>query len=323
MKPRQFSFALLIILTVSVGSVFAAKSAKDWLMRMSEAIRQNNYDGTFVYRHGDQLEAMRIVHRVNKGVSQERLVSLNGTAREIIRNNRDVICYLPDKRSVIAEHRKTNDKNFPALIPSQLDKLDVIYSFILGARERIAGRNTTSIIIKPRDRYRYGYQLWADNKTGLLLKSNLINNRGKIIEQFMFTNIDIGKPVRDADLRPSFSGKKWVWHRDTGNKEDDAKPGNWKAQRLPEGFMLTSRITRTMPVRNDNKVTEHLVYSDGLAAVSVFIKKQGASDSSMIGISGMGAINAYGAIVDDHQVTAVGEVPAATVSLIGQSVVRH
>ena len=119
---RQF-FVLLLAFTILPASVTAADSAMDWLMKMNMAVQDNNYDGIFVYRQGDQLQSMRIVHSVSNGEHRERLVSLNGEAREVIRNNRDVICYLPSKKSVVIEHRKSSQKNFPALLPPRLDQL--------------------------------------------------------------------------------------------------------------------------------------------------------------------------------------------------------
>ena len=320
MSFRQFRFFLFILGFGPIASAMAADSALDWLMKMSSAVRQQNYEGTFIYRHGDQLEAMRIVHRSDNGASRERLVSLNGEAREIIRNNRDVICYLPDKRSVVVEHRKTGEKSFPALLPDRLDKVEANYKLGLGGFDRVATRKARMVFVKPRDNYRYGYQLWADDKTGLLLKSNLISDDHRVVEQFMFAQIEIGKPIGTAELKSKYSGKKWVWHRE--KKEMATETGNrrWKVTQLPKGYALSRQMSRHLPMRN--MVVEHLVYSDGLAAVSVFIEpKSKKAKRPMTGATGMGAVHAYGTMVKGHQVTVVGEVPAATVELIGKSVV--
>ncbi len=318
MIPRQFRL-LLLAFFVWPASATAADSAMDWLMKMNMAVQKMNYDGIFVYRHGDQLEAMRIIHRVRNGEHRERLVSLNGEAREVIRNNRDVICYLPSKKSVVIEHRKTSQKNFPALLPHRLDRLSSYYHLGLGGSDRVAKRVTQVVIIKPKDAYRYGYHLWADKKTGLLLRANLVNAKGRVVEQFMFTDISIGNQVSMADLKSSYSGKKWVWHREKEMSSDKVKEIRWKAARLPGGFSLSRRILRNMPM--GNMPVEHLVYSDGLAAISVFIEPRGKKNKHrMKGTTGMGAVHAFGAVVNNHQITVVGEVPAATVALVGNSI---
>ncbi len=318
MIPGQYRNLLFaFILLPSAAS--AAESALDWLVKMNAAVQNENYTGNFVYRHGDQLEAMRIVHRANKGAHRERLISLNGEAREVIRNNRDVICYLPTKKSVLVEHRRTGEKSFPALLPYKLDRLSSYYHLGLGGGDRVANRATQLVYIKPKDAYRYGYQLWADRKSGLLLRANLINEKGQVIEQFMFTDIKIGQKVRNIDLKPAYSGKKWTWHREKATKPGSRHDIRWKASRLPKGFSLSRRIMRNKPM--DNLLVEHLVYSDGLAAVSVFIEPQGKkSEHKIKGTTGMGAVHAFGTVIKNHQITVVGEVPAATVALIGKSI---
>lgn len=318
MTSGQYRLFFLVFILWSAGAT-AAESAMDWLMKMNVAVQNKNYDGIFVYRHGDQLEAMRIVHSANNGAHRERLVSLNGEAREVIRNDRDVICYLPTKKSVVVEHRKSSEKSFPSILPHSLDQLSSYYSLGLGKGDRVANRATQMVYIKPKDAYRYGYQLWADRQTGLLLRANLINEKGRVVEQFMFTNISIGKKVSSIDLKPGYSGKKWAWHREKETKPDSKKDANWNVSRLPKGFSLSRRILRNSPM--GNMPVEHLVYSDGLAAISVFIEPRDKKGKrKMKGATGMGAVHAFGTVVNDHQITVVGEVPAATVAMIGDSI---
>jgi sigma-E factor negative regulatory protein RseB len=316
----RFRFLVVVSLFgAPVASGLAAESAMDWLMKMSDAVSKNSYDGTFIYRHGDQIEAMRIIHLHKNGSSRERLVSLNGEAREVIRNNRDVICYLPDKRSVVVEHRKTGEKNFPALLPDNVGEVSSNYNVGLGGTDRVATRKARMVFVKPRDSYRYGYQLWADEQTGLMLKANLIDEKRRVVEQFMFTRIDIGKPIPASDLDPGYSGKKWEWHRENNKTVKGADEKNWKAESLPRGYRLTRQMSRHLPMRD--MVVQHLVYSDGLAAVSVFIEPHEKKQKKpMTGATGMGAVNAFVTTVNGHQVTVVGEVPLATVEMIGQSI---
>jgi sigma-E factor negative regulatory protein RseB len=245
---------------------------------------------------------------------------LNGAAREIIRNDREVLCYLPDKNSVVVEHRKTEAKSFPAILPARLRGLDDNYEIRLGKQGRVAGRQVQRIIIKPRDAYRYGYQLWADRETGLLLKADLMDSKGKIIEQFMFTNINVGAAIPPSALEPQSMDKNMVWYRNNGYQARKNSKHHLTATRLPKGFKLSMQTTRKVPMRN--KTAEHFVYSDGLAAVSVFIeKREKDAKIGILGPSRMGAVNAFGTHVNGHQVTVVGEVPAKTVALIGNSVV--
>lgn len=313
---RHFLFPACLVFSTAA---LAGDAAHDWLMKINQAARMLNYEGVFVYQHENQLEAMRIFHKVDNGASRERLVSLNGAQREIIRDKHEVICYWPDKNSVMVEYRKADSQSFPAILPERIQDLDDYYVMRLGNTERITGRLAQLVIVKPVDKYRYGYHLWADKETGLLLKADLLDTQGVILEQFMFTHINIGTNIPDSALAPSAAGKGMVWYReDVQKKTNLAKPG-WVATQLPKGFRLSAHISRQALMRK--RPVEHLVYTDGLAAVSVFVEKHGAdSKSFMLGPSRMGAVNALGSRSGNYQVMTVGEVPAETIALIGGSV---
>jgi len=312
---------LWLLSALVVPGVAQADTVRDWLNKIQEAVRMTNYQGTFVYREGDQMEVMRVTHRAGRDGVREKLVSMNGWAREIIRDNDQVICYLPDKKSVMAGHNLdiSTDKNFPSLLPAQTEKLKSVYTISVHKSERIAGRPTQMLAIVPRDTFRYGHRLWADDKTGLLLKTDLIDADSKVLEQFMFTTIVIGGDIADADLKPSFTGKGMAWQRADEPRSATSARSEWIATDLPDGFELTRHMVRGIPGKT-GPVT-HLVFSDGLATVSVFIEKGMPSKAGADRIAtGMGGAHAYRTRFNDFQVTTVGEVPAATVSRIGDSI---
>lgn len=297
----------------------AEDDAYAWLMKINQAARKLNYEGTFVYQSGAQLETMRIVHRVNDGSVAERLIALTGAPREVIRTDSEVRCYLPDQNSIVVEHRGVNGKSFPTIVPDRLRDLEDNYIIEVGKQSRVTGRTAQRILIRPRDDYRYGYQLWADRDTGLLLKAELLNNQGKVLEQFMFTDVRVGGVIPPSALEPQTQGKNMVWYRPDGAERAAGSTHVWGATRLPKGFKLSSSMTRKMPMRD--RMAEHLVYTDGLAAVSVFIEKEGSERTSTAdGPSRMGALHILGRPIDNHHITVVGEVPPKTVSLIGNSI---
>lgn len=310
---------LLIGLVVPVAH---AADAHQLLTRIQRAAQQVDYEGVFVYQHGDQLDSLRIYHKVGPDGVRERLLSLNGVPREIIRTNREVRCYLPDEKAVMVEYRRAERRAFPALLPDKLAGLKQHYKVTSGKGGRVAGRSTQLIKIKPKDAYRYGFRLWADEATGLLLKAILLEDSGRVIEQYMFTQISTGKPIPDTSLEPENRSKELVWHRADEPSAEDS-PGSWEARRLPPGFELTARMMRHLPAHR--QPVEHLVYSDGLAVISVFVEPSESANRStaLSGMTQMGAVHAYGKSEDDHQITVVGEVPAATVDMVGASVSRQ
>src|SRR3990167_7966389 len=315
--PARSAFILLGLFVCSTA--MAADAAHEWLMKINHAARDLEYDGIFVYQHDTQLEAMQIFHKVDNKSVKERLVSLNGAPREIIRDAREVRCYGPNKNSVMVEYRKADAKGFPSILPERMQDLDEYYVLQLGNTERITGRVAQLVIVKPVDQYRYGYHLWADADTGLLLKADLLDTKGAILEQLMFTQINIGIKIPAAALAPGMTGKSMVWYREDGDTRNVSEKPGWAATQLPRGFRLSAHMTRRLPMRK--QLVEHLVYTDGLAAVSVFIEKQEKGVRPfMQGPSRMGAVHAMSAQSGDYQITTVGEVPAATVAFIGGSV---
>lgn len=316
MRPWLAIGLLLLAWTVAADEI--PKDARDWLQRMVHAVKELNYEGTFVYAHGNQLEAMRILHSADASGEHERMVSLNGAAREILRDDNVLTCILPDSRSVVVE--KSRPKRF---VPEQLLQLDEqlnrLYEFQVQDTDRVAGRVARLLVIQPRDAYRYGYRLWLDEDTGMLLKSDLVNPDGRVLEQMMFTTLELRDRIDREQLSPSVSGQGFKWFRP--KEANGAKPAKkvkeWGVSELPEGFRMSMRAEHDMPM--SRMPVEHLMYTDGLASVSVYIEQRGAVEEALDGPSRMGAVNAYGVLVAGHHATVVGEVPRATVEMIARS----
>lgn len=312
----------LVLMALTAAPAAHAADPEALLARMQRAAQTLNYDGTFVYQNGNRLESLRIVHRVGPRGVEERLVSLNGAPREIIRTDRDVRCYLPDGHAALIEHRRAGKPGFPALVPESPRALERTYTVTDGRDGRVAGRPVRLVTIAPRDGYRYGYQLWADDASGLLLKAGLLDEHGSTIEQYMFTEVSIGRPIPDSALAPQFVNRN-VARLPLDEPTVADAPGRWQPGRLPDGFVQTARVVRRPP--GSPRPIEHLVFSDGLAVVSVFIEPvTDASGPAMLdGLNRMGAVHAFGKVIDGHRVTVVGETPAATVAMIGESMARR
>jgi sigma-E factor negative regulatory protein RseB len=313
---------LLITTLVLFGQTVAADSARQWLDGMSTAMKALDYDGTFVYQHGGKLEAMRIIHRVDDGGQRERLVSLTGSAREVLRDGRSVTCILPDNKSVMVGQSRP-PQPFP-VVPEDLGAISRYYQLEDEGEERMIGYLARVIAVTPKDEFRYGYRFWIDRDSRMLLKSDLTGVDGKPVEQVMFTTLEIGIDIPAADLQPSLTGEGYTWLRQTEiRKAPDAangKPG-WTATQLPAGFMPTDFQRSRM--REQGGDAEHMVYSDGMATVSVYVEEATPGVVAFTGLSSMGAMNAYGIQIDGFQITVVGEVPPATVRMIATSVERR
>lgn len=323
MTLRALRSSTLSVVTLLVSiPLWADDSARDWLAKMTRAVRNLDYEGTFVYQHESRIDTLRIVHKIVDGVPHERLISMSGVAHEIVRDAREVRRYYPNENAIVIEQRRTDNQNFPSILPERLQDLDENYMILLGKDGRVAGRTAQQVLIRPRDGYRYGYHLWSDRESGLLLKADLVDEKEQVLEQFMFTQVSVGGNIPTSALLPQTKGTGMVTHRDNRESSSDSEP-NWTATKLPKGFRLLMQIRHEVPAQK--KLVEHLVFSDGLAAVSVFVEKSDATDDKLHiqGASRVGAVNAYGTQVDQYHITAMGDVPSATVSLIGGSVARR
>ena len=311
-------FLAVLLLALSAQAVRAEGDALLWLQRIHAATQKLSYTGTFVYRGGDQTETSRIVHVVDRRGIRERLETLEGYPREIIRDGDEVKCYLPDRMTVKVD-KQTNHKVFPGLLPDNILDISEHYDVSAGEIERIAGYDSQAIVLKPKDQLRYGRKLWADKKTGMLLKSQTFDDKNETIEQFAFTQISIGGKIGNEQLQPRLLAKARVWHiENSGAVEANLAASGWTIRPELPGFKKVTEMKRTQGGSTD---VGHVIFSDGLAAISVFIEPM-ANKTSLppAGLSRQGAINLYSRQIASHLVTVVGETPAKTVRSLAESV---
>jgi sigma-E factor negative regulatory protein RseB len=287
------------------------------LKRMNHAASSLNFDGVFLHVDDQHLDTLRVIHKIQNGKVLERLYALNGNPREVIRDAERVWCFMPERKMGHAGLRSTKQTGFPGFMVKNLDGLASNYILTTGNVDRIADRTAIRLKILPRDAYRYGYELWADQETGLLLKSVLIDHASNAIEQYMYAFINIGIDIPDSDLLPMTSKEELEWFNDKKPPKMMAVADSpWYFDSLPDGYNLINIMQRSMPM--DDKRLEHMVLSDGLAGISVFIEKT-ENPAYENGIEQMGAVNAYTRTIDEWQVTVIGEVPAVAVKLIGEA----
>ena len=302
------------------ASLALAQDATKWLQQAAAAARQLNYAGTLVYTHDGRVETSRVLHMVDAHGEHEKLVNLDGPAREVIRNNEQVRCYYPDAKIIRIEPR-TYRNSFPSLLPQQLDTLAAYYFFRKAEIARIAGLETQAYIFEPKDGMRYGHKLWADVASGLLLKAQLMNDRNVPIEQFVFTDIQIGIKIEREAVRPSFRPPPADWEmRESLPGDVVQQDTGWLVKELPPGFSKIVEGYRTL--RGKVAPVAHLVFSDGLVAVSVFVEPMPQAPQP-VGLSQQGGINVYSRQLNDHLVTVLGETPGATVRQIAFSVAHR
>jgi sigma-E factor negative regulatory protein RseB len=304
------------------ATVAQSKNAGEWLERMAKSARELPYTGVYVHQTTDGSATSRITHVADKqGNEHEKLEMLDGPLFEVIRRNEELFCYHPDQKMVRVDRRSTG-RFFPSLVSGSPSAISENYRVKLGTIERVAGHDCQWVILEPRDNMRYLQKLCAELGTGLLLRAKLFNEKNQLLEQFMFTQLDVSGAVSRQDIRSRWE-KSSGWQRDylvkDGVKSADT---GWQVGNLPSGFKKIMEKVRNITSRKE-PVT-HLVYSDGLLHVSVFVEGNGgnAVQPSSKG-SDDGPISVVVRPVADYQVTVMGEVPIGAVQAIAESVSRR
>jgi sigma-E factor negative regulatory protein RseB len=309
-----------VALLCGAASLAQAEDVAQWLSRAANAARAQNYVGTIVYQHGGRVESSRLAHIYANGEEEDRLVSLDGPAREVIRSAGEVRCYYPDARVVRIEPRTIRNV-FPSLSAEQQNALAQYYDFRKAETARVAGYDAQAWVFEPKDGMRYGHKFWAENGTGLLLKARLLGDHGETVEQFAFMDVTIGGAVDPSLVKPTWSATPPDWTvREGSAGEKAASDTGWVVKSLPPGFVKIMEGFRRL--RGKPEPVAHLVFSDGLVAVSVFVQPL-TTAPTQVGFSQQGGVHVYSLRLDDNLVTALGEVPGTTVRQIASSVARR
>ncbi len=312
---------------VALAASFAAfgEDARGLLERMERVLATRNYQGTFVHEHDGQTETMKIVHRAANGDFAERVVSLDGSRREVVQRDGELRAYFPDQRVVLVESGPKE-----GLLLSGLAGLDSASSQLYRMSEerptRISGRGARVIAVEPQDDLRYGYRVWIDEASAMPLKTESHTVDGRVVEQLVFTELTLPSHIADAALQPAAATRQYrlLRHSDvTVASVGQGTDTTWDAAELPAGFRLIGHSTQFLG--DGQKSVTHLVFSDGLASVSVFVEPRSAEQLARGAAPGlplmtnMGSSTALSTEVNGHRVTTIGEVPPECARAITRS----
>lgn len=308
-----------LLMTPVLGQA-AAPEENPWLMleKAGQAAHKLSYKGIFVYQSGRIVSNLQITHMNYTQGEFARVVSLDGAPREVLRQGDEAVIYSPQNEKVMIEKRRVQS-SFPALLPGLTDALKASYQARVIGQERIGGRDGVVIQLAPRDHYRYGYRFSVDREFGLLLKSVMLNERNEVVEQVSFAQLTL-MPMTSMDwFHPNIErGKDYVMQPEETVMPNRAEGEVWKVAQLPPGFVKVDQLTRSMPGKS--LPVRQLIYSDGIASVSLFIEALDKGVQPQSGHLLQGATNIYASTMEGYQLIVVGEVPEVVVTQIGDSV---
>lgn len=291
------------------------------LKQVAYAGRSLNFTGIFVLQKGDHFETCRITHHGGGSQELEKIERMDGNPLEITRVNDDILVYIPEDK-LVKSKAGVQERSFPSLTEDQLTTVGQNYDVYVGNVDRIAGRFATHITLLPKDKLRYRHELWIDQKTGLQIKAQMFTDRNELVEQIMFTEISVGNHVTEDMTRSIYEDEALAWRMDRGARSqlrNAAAKRLWAVSKPPPGFKQVMELQRKVGATGSRV---QLVFSDGFAAVSVFIDSR-RNNGFRAGLGREGSLNVYRRVLDDQFVTVLGDVPANTVKQIGDSLIKH
>lgn len=321
----RMRFVLACLLASVAINVHASAEADVWqvLQKAALAARALSYQGIFVCQSGAQSKSVQITHTYSNKGEFARSVMLDGPPRELLSQGSDLVIYNQKNEKVIIEKRRGQNM-FPAILPASLDAIKDSYQLRSAEMERVAGRQAQMLVLESKDDLRYSYRLWIDTEYGLLLKSVMFNSQNEIMESIAFSQIGLFNNSGFDWFQPKIDTKKYYVMEDEVVTAADSRPAaDWTVKELPAGYRKVDQMIR-MVHGNAIPVT-HIIFSDGLASVSLFVEPVNKSAKAKYGAKPVhnivGNTSFYASVTGGYQVTVVGEVPEATVAQIANAVV--
>ena len=291
------------------------------MRKIQSAAQALNYSGTFIYQQANQVRTSRITHILDGKNEVEKLEVLDGKPREYIRTNEEIISYVPESKTLLVEKRVTKDV-FPAILAAGPSELGEFYEIRKAETGRVAGFDCQAVLLEPKDNLRYGYKLWAEKSSGLLLRAQTLDEKGEVVEQIAFAQVSIGNVDRNR-VKPSFANTRG-WHVENASMSQ-INSSNWSVRSVPPGFKKIREIRRLLSdvsgrdaAHAPSREVTQIVFSDGLAAISVFIEPSTYSRTE--GSLQQGAMNIIGKRQGDFWLTIVGEVPSVAIKQVANSI---
>ncbi len=297
--------------TAATAATASDTEALNLLQKVATAAQKLTYSGVFVYQSGKRNETSHIAHLFDGKNEIERLQVLDGSPREVIRKNQEVSCYLPEQKLRIVEKRGSQRQFFPLNLPDGLTKLSDHYAIRSGPAGRVAGVDSQSIILEPRDKNRFAHQLWVEPKSGLLLKASMLDEKDQPLETFAFTQVRLGGLSAKDLLKPPAQVAPADWQvQSVEAKESTAEEESlWQFNHALPGFHRTAGMKRQL--RANGPESLQLIFSDGLASISVFIEPASAEAKPQSnGAVNLGPVNVFKRQTPHHLLVVMGDVPA-------------
>jgi len=307
--------SLLLLLSISFSAAALENDqAKTWLERLSHSLQTLNFATSFVVVKNNQAEPYHWFHGVDEENKELEILSLlNGPRRDILRKG-NIVSYIEPELPAYSVFSDRIKGPIPAVFSQDISKLEKSYNFVPVGRSRVLGRPAQMVRIVSKDQTRYGYWLWLDQETGMLLKLAIYTRKGVLLEQLQFTHLDITDAIGDTLQQLAQSELPPVIDVAKSELKEEL---SWKVNWLPEGF---KRVTANRHRINlTKKPVEFMLFSDGLVDISVYVAPSNVKVRPEEYVLD-GATIALTEVSNGIEVSVVGKIPVATAQAIANSI---
>jgi sigma-E factor negative regulatory protein RseB len=301
-------------LTIENSPITTPVSAKLWLERLSTALKTLNFNTSFVVVKNNQAEPYHWFHGIDEdNLELEIFATLNGPRHDILRKG-DVVSYIEPEVAPYSIESERISGPIPAILSADISTIENDYEFISVGRSRVLGRVAQLIRIVSKEQDRFGYWLWLDQESGLLLKLAIISLKGQLLEQIQFTHLDITDSLVDTLIQLKQADLPPVIEVPIINQDHEL---TWQVNWLPTGFKQIKANRHSMS--STNQPVEFILYNDGLVDVSVYVS---ASDKNKRKVDYVmdGATVVLNQVVNGFEISVVGKIPSNTAKAIANSI---
>jgi sigma-E factor negative regulatory protein RseB len=301
----------------------AQRSVFQWIQRMNEATRNRTYAGTFVVSSSTGMGSAKVWHACDGAQQIERVEVLSGEPRTTLRHNQNVVTFMPQSRTALVEQRDSLTP-FPTPDAQEASLIADNYTSKLIGVERIAGHDAEIVQLTPKDQLRYGYRIWSEQKSGLMVKLQTLDDVGRVLEQVAFSDLQLGAPVSMPALISQMNNKQGFKVERRGMVKTTAAAEGWALRAQVPGYKPTGCHRRADANGQAADNAMQWVFSDGLASVSLFVEPFDAKRHTQEGVANVGATNTLTRKLDGQWwLAAVGEVPVSTLRAFASALQRR
>jgi len=315
----KLSALIFLLLSINVSAITTdTESAKLSLERLSQSLRQLNFTTSFVVVKNNQAEPYHWLHGVGaNGQELEVFTRLNGPRRDVLRQG-ELVSYIEPEQEAYSLTSTDAQSPIPSIFRGNISELEESYRFISVGRSRVLGRVAQLVRIVAKDKYRFSYWLWLDQQSGLLLKMAVLTRQGQLLEQIQFTHIEVSEQLSESLAKFQLTELPAVI---TMNNQQPNKDLSWQVDWLPQGFSVIKSNQHNLNSynRGDDKAVEFMLFSDGLAQVSVYVNPSEANYRAAEYASD-GATIVFNHVLQGIEVGVVGDIPLETAKRIAESI---